>query len=227
MQASERLAEAQEAGRKDLVALAIMRRELRATFSAERSYMTIQRSLYSTLLDRLSERESVLDDLVEAGAHTEAVIQELAMMRAERKLHELAIVQIDAQLARIDDSDHTLEYEVLNEQYDLEPTGDSMRELARLRSLRTSMHRSAIRVRNEAAQRVRDLGFSSAPGEITAIASFRASELQGDEQGAERMARLRGWQVARELKELPEPSSAWKAGLRHPVSVLRARRTGN
>jgi hypothetical protein len=225
MQASERLAEAQEQGRKDLVALAIMRRELRATFAAERKYIELQRSIYADLLAQLASREGALAELVDAGAHTEQVIADLAAMRAERKLHELAIVQIDAQLARIADSESTLEFEVLNEQYDLDPSGDSMRELARLRSLRTSMRRAAVRVRNEAAQRVRDLGFASAPGEITAIASFRAAELEGDERGAERMARLRGWQVARELKELPEPSSAWRAGLRHPVSVLRARRT--
>jgi len=47
MQSSERLAEAQEARRKDLVALACMRRELRASFEAERSYTRGQMLLFT------------------------------------------------------------------------------------------------------------------------------------------------------------------------------------
>jgi hypothetical protein len=225
MQASERLAEAQEARRKDLVALACMRRELRASFASEREYTRAQALLAGGRVPWLLERETALQELVDGGALTVPVIRELAALRAERKLSQLAIAQIDAQIARIDDAEATLEHDVAAEAYDRDPDGRTMRELARLRAESTRLKRIAVRVRNETRTRREELGLDRAPGEITAIAAFLAGEHEGDERSAERMARLRAWLTARELRALPAPTAAWKAGLRHPVNFIRARRT--
>ncbi|MBC7644356.1 MAG: hypothetical protein H7123_04460, partial [Thermoleophilia bacterium] len=144
MQSSERLAEAQEARRKDLVALACMRRELRASFEAERHYTRGQMLLFAEGVPRLDQRETELNILVGGGALTANVIRDLAVARAERKLFALALGQCNAQLARIDEADFTLEYDVANEAYDREPDGASMRELARLRSESTRARRESV-----------------------------------------------------------------------------------
>lgn len=222
--ASERLAEAQEARRKDLVALACMRRELRASFSSERAYVNAQQSAFTTALPQLTRRENELAELVAGGALTAVVISDLAAVRAERKLIELAIGQCSAQLARVDTADATLEYEVASETYDLEPDGRTMRELARLRSESTRLKRAAAQARSAARELMELLGIDTTHGEVTAVASFIAAEIEGDERSASRMALVRGAQMRRELADLPEPSSAWKAGLRHPVNFFRARR---
>ena len=225
MQASERLAEAQESRRKDLVALACMRRELRAGFATERAYAGAQAQLAGGRLPWLHERESALQELVDGGALTEPIIRELAAVRAERKLSQLAMAQTDSQIARIDEAEATLEYDVASETYDREPDGRSMRELARLRSESTRARRAAVRLRNEATARRAELGLDRAPGEITAVAAFLAGEHEGDARASERMTRLRSWVMGQELQSLPEPTSAWKAGLLHPVNFFRARRT--
>lgn len=224
MQASERLAEAQEARRKDLVALACMRRELRASFDCERAYVQAQLRLLTAGLPVLRTREDELAELVDGGALIEQVIRELAGVRAERKLYELSVGQIHSQLARIDDAEHTLEYEVASEAYDRDPDGRTMRELARLRSLSTRSRRAATRMRSEAAELRGQLGLDRAPGEITAAAAFIAAEIEGDARAKERMTRLRAWLVGNELRHLPEPTSAWKTGLRHPVKFMKSRR---
>lgn len=225
MQASERLAEAQEQRRKDLVALAIMRRELLGSFTAERSWLTMSMQWLQDVRPDLVSRELELDELVENGVRTEQVIHELAAVRTERKLFELAIDQTRAQLARIDDNEATSEFQVASEAYDREPDGNAMREVARLRSLSTRARREANRLRTEAASRIAELGLSSRMGEITATNAFLVAEYEGESRAAERMARVRATQMDRELALLPEPEAAWKAGLKHPVHYMRARRT--
>lgn len=224
MHAAERLAEAQEARRKDLVALAIMRRELRASFTAERSYLNMQREAFTRSVPLLRDHESELDLLVEGGATTIEIISELAAVRTERKLYELAIAQVDAQAARIDDSEATLDYDVENEAYAPDPDGETLREIARLKAVQTRARRAAAAARTSARATLEGLGLDTALGEITATAAFLAAELEGDPRGTERMERLRAYQIQRELTKLPEPTSGWKAGLRHPVRFVQAKR---
>lgn len=226
-QASERLAEAQETRRKDLVALAIMRRELRASFACERAYIDAQQSTFDRALESLRSRESELAELVDGGARMLHVIDDLAAVRAERKLLELALGQTAAQTARINNAEATLEYEVASEAYDLEPDGKTMRELARLRSESTRYRRAAARERGAASELLTELGIDTTYGEVTAIASFLAAELEGDQRSVERMKHVRAAQIRAERAQLPEPEAAWKAGLRHPVNYLRARRTSH
>lgn len=225
MQASERLAEAQEARRKDLVALAIMRRELLGSFSAERAWLGAGRTYFTDLLPVLSARESELATLVDNGVCTEQVIRELAAVRAERKLFTLAIAQTDAQLARIDDNEASSEYQVASEAYDREPDGASMRELARLRALSTKQRREAVRVRTEAGQLLDELGMVPGMGEVTAANAFLAAEYEGDERAAERMDGVRAAQFELELGRLPQIEAAFKAAIKHPVHFMRARRS--
>jgi hypothetical protein len=225
MQASERLAEAQEARRKDLVALAIMRRELLGSFAAERSWLRAGRRYFSDVLPALASREEELAALVENGVRTEQVIHELAAVRAERKLFELAVAQSDAQLARIDDGEASTEYQVASEAYEREPDGASMRELARLRALSTRNRREAVRVRTETGQLLDQLGMVPGVGEVTAANAFLAAEYEGDERSAERMDRVRVAQAELELSRLPEPEAAYKAAFKHPVHFMRARRS--
>lgn len=223
-QASERLAEAQEARRKDLVALACMRRELRASFESERAYVRGQLRLFADVVPKLRARELELAELVTAGAPTAAVIRDLAAVRAERKFYDLAMIQSGTQIARIDDSEATLEYEVANEAYDRSPDGNTMRELARLRTAQTRMHRAAVRARNEAGAVLAEVGVDRTSGEVTAVGSFLAAEFEGDARAHQRMERLRARQVELEAAALPAPASPWKTGLLHPVSWIRARR---
>ncbi|MCW2956452.1 MAG: hypothetical protein JWO69_1321 [Thermoleophilia bacterium] len=225
MQASERLAEAQDARRKDLVALAVMRRELLGSFAAERSWLQGSMRYFSDIKPALEARETELAALVDNGVRTEAVIHELAAVRAEHKLFHIALVQGVAQLARIDDNEASSEYQVASEAYDREPDGASMRELARLRSLSTRQRREAVRLRNESSQALDELGFVAGVGEVTAAHAFLAAEYEGDERAADRMDRVRAAQVELELSRLPEVEAAWKAGLKHPVHFMRARRT--
>lgn len=225
MQASERLAEAQEARRKDLVALAIMRRELLASFGAERAWLQGAMRYFNDIQPVLASREIELAQLVDNGVRTEQVIHELAAVRAERKLFDLALMQSHAQLARIDDNESSSEYQVASEAYEREPDGNSMRELARLRSLSTRLRREATRMRTEASALIDELGMVPGMGEITAANAFLAAEYEGDERSAERMDRVRSAQVELELSQLPMPEAAFKAALRHPVYFMRARRT--
>jgi hypothetical protein len=176
--------------------------------------------LHSALL----VREAELAPLVENGVRTEQVIHELAAVRTERKLFELAIGQSTAQLARIEENQSTTDYQVASEAYDREPDGNSMRELARLRSVSTRTRREAVRLRNEAAALLDELGFVSGIGEITAANAFLAAEYEGDERAAERMDRARAAQVECELALLPTPEAAFKAALKHPVHFMRAAR---
>lgn len=224
MQASERLAEAQEARRKDLVALAVMRRELLGSFAAERAWLRGSKQFFGDVLPTLVERETELAVLVDNGVRTEQVIHELAAVRAERKLFELATMQADAQLARIDDSESSSEYQVASEAYDREPDGAAMRELARLRTLSTKLRREAVRMRTEASDLLDRLGMVPGMGEVTAANAFLAAEYEGDERSAERMERVRAAQAELELCRLPEPEAAFKAAFRHPVHYMRARR---
>jgi len=225
MQASERLAEAQEARRKDLVALAIMRRELLGSFAAERSWLSASMRYFTDVAPALHARESELASLVDNGVRTEQVIHELAAVRSERKLFELSIAQTTAQLARIDDNESTSEYQVATEAYDREPDGNSMRELARLRALSTKQRREAVRLRGDASELLETIGIVGGMGEVTAANAFLAAEYEGDERSADRMDRVRSAQVELELTQLPEVEAAWKAGLKHPVHFMRARRT--
>lgn len=224
MQASERLAEAQEARRKDLVALACMRRELRGSFSTERAYVHGQVRLFDGGLSILQSREGELAALVEGGARTAIVIGELAAVRTERKFFELAIAQATAQLARIEDNEATLEYEVANEAYEIEVDGNTVRETVRLKAAQARAHRAALRARGEAGDVRAALGIDEGLGEASALSTFLAAEFEGDERASARMDRLRARQVLRELGGLPEPTSSWKTGLLHPVSFFRARR---
>jgi hypothetical protein len=225
MQASERLAEAQEARRKDLVALAIMRRELLGSFAAERAWLGAGRTYFTDVLPSLLDREAELDALVANGVRTGQVIHELAAVRTERKLFALAIVQADAQLARIGDSEASSEYQVASEAYEREPDGASMRELARLRALSTRMRREAVRMRGEASDQLDELGIVPGMGEVTAANAFLVAEYEGDERSAERMDRVRAAQFDLELTRLPEPEAAFKAAIKHPVHYMRARRS--
>jgi hypothetical protein len=225
MQASERLAEAQEARRKDLVALAVMRRELLGSFAAERAWLTGAMRYFGDIQPTLLARETELTELVENGVRTEQVIHELAAVRTERKLFELAIMQSNAQLARIDDSESSSEYQVASEAYEREPDGASMRELARLRALSTKLRREAVRMRGEASSLLDELGMVGGMGEITAANAFLAAEYEGDERSAERMDRVRAAQFELELGRLPEVEAAFKAAFKHPVHFMRARRT--
>jgi hypothetical protein len=225
MQASERLAEAQEARRKDLVALAVMRRELLGSFTAERAWLDGGMRWFGDVLPSLEARELELGDLVGNGVRTELVIQELAAVRTERKLFELAAMQSRAQLARIDDSQASSEYQVASEAYEREPDGASMRELARLRALSTKQRREAVRMRGEASGLLGELGMVGGMGEITAANAFLVAEYEGDERSAERMDRVRAAQFDLELTRLPEPEAAFKAAIKHPVHYMRARRS--
>lgn len=225
MQASERLAEAQEARRKDLVALAVMRRELLGSFAAERAWLSGAMRYFGDIHPALLSRETELDELVENGVRTEQVIHELAAVRAERKLFELAMIQSNAQLARIDDNESSSEYQVASEAYEREPDGASMRELARLRALSTKQRREAVRMRGEASGLLDELGMVGGMGEITAANAFLAAEYEGDERSAERMDRVRVAQFDLELGRLPEAEAAFKAAFKHPVHFMRARRT--
>jgi hypothetical protein len=225
MQASERLAEAQEARRKDLVALAVMRRELLGSFAAERAWLTGAMSYFGDIHPAMLAREIELAELVDNGVRTEQVIQELAAVRTERKLFELAMIQSNAQLARIDDNESSSEYQVASEAYEREPDGASMRELARLRALSTKLRREAVRMRGEASGMLEELGMVGGMGEITAANAFLAAEYEGDERSAERMDRVRAAQFDLELGRLPEIEAAFKAAFKHPVHFMRARRT--
>lgn len=224
MQASERLAEAQDARRKDLVALAIMRRELLGSFTAERAWLRGGRTYFSDVMPAIAAREAELEVLIESGVRTEQVIHELAAMRTERKLLQLALMQTDAQLARIEDSEAASEYQVASEAYEREPDGASMRELARLRALSTRQRREAVRMRTEASSFLDELGMVPGMGEVTAANAFLAAEYEGDERSAERMDRVRTAQYELELTRLPEPEAAFKAAIKHPVHYMRARR---
>ncbi|MCW2922716.1 MAG: hypothetical protein JWM98_120 [Thermoleophilia bacterium] len=225
MQASERLAEAQEARRKDLVALAIMRRELLGSFAAERAWLRGSMRYFGDMQPALVSREQELSHLVESGVRTEQVIHELAAVRAERKLFDIAVAQSHAQLARIDENESSSEYQVASESYEREPDGASMRELARLRALSTRQRREAVRMRGEASGMLEELGLVGGMGEITAANAFLAAEYEGDERSAERMDRVRAAQFDLELGRLPEPQAAFKSALKHPVHFMRARRT--
>ncbi len=225
MQASERLAEAQEARRKDLVALAVMRRELLGSFAAERAWLNGAMRYFGDIHPAMLARETELAELVDNGVRTEQVIHELAAVRTERKLFELAMVQSNAQLARIDDNESSSEYQVASEAYEREPDGASMRELARLRALSTKLRREAVRMRGEASGMLEELGMVGGMGEITAANAFLASEYEGDERSAERMDRVRAAQFDLELGRLPEVEAAFKAAFKHPVHFMRARRT--
>ncbi|MCW2973644.1 MAG: hypothetical protein JWN72_1917, partial [Thermoleophilia bacterium] len=225
MQASERLAEAQEAQRKDLVALAIMRRELLGSFLAERRWLEGGMQYFSDQLPTFSSREVELAGLVESGVRTEGVIFELAAVRTERKLLELALGQSVAQVARIDDNEATSEFQVASEAYDRDPDGNAMREVARLRGVSTRARREALRLQGDARELLESLDIVGGMGEVTAAAAFLAAEYEGDSRSAERMQAVRAAQVERELRALPEPEADWKAGLKHPVQYMRARRT--
>ncbi len=224
MQASERLVEAQEAGRKDLVALACMRRELRADFAAEQSWLELQLKVLSDAITVLSLRADELTGLVESGVRTASLLDELAIVRADLALRILAERQVHAQIARIEDSSSTLEYEVANEAYSLEVTGETMRELARLKSERTRSRRAAVAARNAARDAVAELGIASRRGEVTALASFLAAAWEGDDRSRARVEAVRADQISHERAALPEAERAWKTGLRHPVNLLRARK---
>lgn len=225
MQASERLAEAQEARRKDLVALAIMRRELLGSFGAERAWLRGALHWFGDVRPALVGRERELASLVDNGVRTAAVIEELAAVRGERKLFDLATAQSGVQLARIDENEAASEYQVASEAYEREPDGATMRELARLRSAATRTRREAVRLRNETREQLDELGMVSGVGEITATHAFLAAEYEGDERAATRMDRVRAAQYELELGRLPEVEAAWKAGLKHPVHFMRARRS--
>lgn len=225
MQASERLAEAQEARRKDLVALAIMRRELLGSFAAERAWLRGGMRFFSDVQPALDSRETELCELVDNGVRTAQAIHELAAVRAERKLFDIAIAQSTAQLARIDDSEASSEYQVASEAYEHEPDGASMRELARLRALSTRQRREAVRIRGEASMLLEELGIVGGMGEVTAANAFLAAEYEGDDRSADRMDRVRAAQYELELGLLPEPEASFKAALKHPVYFMRARRT--
>lgn len=223
-QASERLAEAQEARRKDLVALACMRRELRGSFSAETAYVSGQVRLFDALLPTLRKRENELADLVAGGALTAPVLRELAAIRCDRKLYELALGQSAAQLARIGENEATLEFEVANEAYEIEITGSTMRELARLRTAAGKAKRRSIAESAAARELMTTLAVDTSYGEVSAIASFLAAEFEGDMRAHQRVERVRGQQIGLELSALPEAEAAWKTGLLHPVSWVKARR---
>lgn len=225
MQASERLAEAQEKQRKDLVALACMRRELKTLFEVERSWLAMQNKVFEVRAESAMAREAELAELVEAGVQTEAVIHELALVRAEHKLNRLASAQVAYQLARIAENESALDFDVANEAYDLEPDGKTMRELARLRALKTKTRRDATGNRSLLAESYEKFGIDRSIGEVTAISSFMALEFEGDARGAERARFVRRHQAAIELLNLPEPTSEWKNGLRHPMTWMKARRT--
>ena len=225
MQASERLAEAQEMRRKDLVALAIMRRELLGSFRAERAWLNNATRWMQDVRPALVEREHELAELVDSGVRTEQIIEELAAVRGERKLFELALQQNAAQVARIDDNESTSEYNVASEAYDREPDGAAMREVARLRAQSTRLRREANRMKTDTSELMESLGFVRGMGEITATNAFLVAEYEGETRAADRMARVRAAQMEHELKQLPEPEAAWKAGLKHPVNFMRARRT--
>lgn len=191
MQASERLAEAQESRRKDLVALAIMRRELLSSFGAERAWLRGASQWFEDVRPALVAREAELSHLVEGGVRTAAVIQELAMVRGERKLFELALAQAGVQLARIDENETASEYQVASEAYEREPDGSAMRNLARLRSATTRTRREAVRLRTETSELLEALGIVTGMGEVTATHAFLAAEYEGDDRAAERMDRVR------------------------------------
>lgn len=225
MQAAERLAEAQETGRKDLVALAIMRRELRGSFATERAWVARSTSYFDDVFGQLAERERELDAVVAGGVRTGSVIGELAAVRAERKIFALAQLQAAAQIARIEESETTMEFQVASEAYDDEPDGASMRALARLRTGSSRCRRNASQAREAATRALEGLGIVTEVGEVSAASAFLAGEHEGDERAAQRMHRIRTAQAARELGLLPEAEAAWRSGLKHPMTFMRARRT--
>ncbi|MBC7461561.1 MAG: hypothetical protein H7287_09395 [Thermoleophilia bacterium] len=225
MQASERLAEAQEAQRKDLVALAIMRRELLGSFLAERRWLEGGMQYFRDQLPTFTLREEELAGLVAGGVRTESVIFELAAVRTERKLLVLALGQSEAQVARIDDNETTSEFQVASEAYDRDPDGNAMREVARLRGASTRARREALRLQGDARELLESLDVVGGMGEVTAAAAFLAAEYEGDGRSADRMEAVRAAQAEHELRSLPEPEADWKAGLKHPVQYMRARRT--
>lgn len=224
MQASERLAEAQEARRKDLVALACMRRELKRSFTAEREYARAQVQLYTGLLPTLWSYETELDQVVAAGAAISPVLNDLASVRAERKLLELAAAQGHAQISQIDENEATLDYEVANESMNAASDGRTIRELERLRTARARAHRASLRERSEVRELLSTLEIDTSVGEVMAIASLLAAEYEGDARAHARVERVRSAQMQRELSKLPAPVSSWKAGLLSPLSWMRARR---
>jgi hypothetical protein len=224
MQASEALAEAQEAGRKDLVALERMRRELRRSLAAESSLFSAQHTAFSELAPRVQAREDELAELVEQGAPTAPVLRDLAALRAERKLLMLGMAQISAQIALIRENQATLEHAVRQEAFDLETNGQTMAELARLRSEERAATEQAARAGRAARELLDALDLDTSSGEITAVGAFLAAELTGDERAAMRMRTVRERQMRHELAQLPEPASGWRTGLLHPVSWMRARR---
>jgi hypothetical protein len=100
-----------------------------------------------------------------------------------------------------------------------------MREVARLRTVSTRARRDAIRLQGDARELLESLDIIGGMGEVTAAAAFLAAEYEGDARSAERMDAVRAAQVERELSLLPTPEANWKAGLKHPVQFMRARRT--
>jgi hypothetical protein len=223
LNASERLEEAREARRKDLVALACMRRELKASYSCERRYAQMQLHLFGEARPSLWVREIELANLIADGAVTSAAVRELAAVRAERKLLDIAIVQAEEHLSRIDASELTLDYDIANEAFDRSIDGKSLRELARLRNEKTRAERAGARARSEARRLLEELDLMELGGEITMAAALLSLELEGDSRSALRIERLRAEQMERELSILPKPAN-WKAGLLHPVSWWKAKR---
>jgi hypothetical protein len=224
MQAAERLAEAQETRRKDLIALERMRMDLKASFTAERDYLGSQLRAFADALPTLRDQEKDLALVVEQGVHTGAAIGELAAVRTERKLLELAVTQVDTQLTVIDENESILDHDTFNERYEREPDGASMRELARRRTGMQRSRKIAAAARARLNETFDLLDLDRRAGELAAISAFLAGELEGDTRASMRADRARSLQIRRELTHLPEPTSDWKAGLRHPISWMRARR---
>ncbi len=225
MQASERLAEAEEARRKDLVALERMRLDISNALAAEHRYLEAQATIFRSALPTLGELERELERLVEGGATTEQAITELAAVRAERKLYELALGQVAAQLAIIAENQAVLDHDTFLQRYEREPSGESMREAARLQRARQDAEQAAARSREALGSLMDDLDIERRAGEMAAIAAFLAAEVEGDGRARARVEAARAAQAARELDHLPAPTPEWKAGLRHPISWMRARRT--
>lgn len=223
LNASERLEEARDAKRKDLVALACMRRELKMSYACERSYVQLQLRLFGEARPELWRREIELSNVIASGAITSAAVRELAAVRTERKLLDTAIAQDEEHLARIDASELSLDYDVANEAFDRAIDGRSLRELARLRNDRTRAERAAARARSEMRRTLESLDLLELGGEITMAAALLALELEGDQRATARIERLRVEQIEREQAILPKPAN-WKAGLLHPVSWWKAKR---
>lgn len=224
MQASERLAEAQEARRKDLIAIERMRIDLKRSLEAERRYLSLQHRMFADLLPALRASEAELDELVQAGTPTRAVVQGLAQVRTERKLIELAMAQVEMQVALAEENEANLDHDVFNQRYDRSPDGESMREIARLRSLLQTTKRSSMAARAHNTELLDTLDLDRSAGELAAIAAFLAGEAEGDQRSSLRTDRVRRIQIRHELNSLPEPSAEWKAGLMHPISWMKSRK---